>query len=179
MSHRERPKESVGESMGSVAIAPDHRAALWKAMLTADFNVCYWTLLSHRDTRIDVMLRGLLALSSSGVTAWTVWAHYPLLLTYLSMASSVVAWLHTVVFTSDRLKKVAGLVGAWKQIAVEYELLWEYDCDLGNVETWKRFEEACKLQGKIDETGLSVNHKLLERAYQQMMKKRGLQNNGR
>ncbi len=142
-------------------------------MLTADFNACYWSLVSQRDAGWDFFVRGVLALSSSGVTAWTIWAHFPVFLTLLSMASSVVAVLHAVVFTSDRLKRVAGLVGAWKQIEVEYGLLWEYDPELATPETWKRFEEAARLQGKIDEAGLRISKKLKEKAYQQMMQKRG------
>lgn len=95
------------------------------------------------------------------------------------MASSIVAWLHTVVFTSERLNKAAGLVGAWKQIEVECELLWAYDPDLSTADTWKRFEEAIKLQGKIDEAGLKINEKFREKAFQQMMLKRGPSNGAR
>jgi hypothetical protein len=118
----------------------------------------------------------MLALSSSGVTAWTFWARYPVVLTMFSMVSSIVAWLHAVFFTSEKLTKIAGLVGTWKQIEIEYELLWAYDPDLATPETWKRFEEASKFQGKVDETGLRVSEKLREKAFQQMMLKRGLSN---
>jgi hypothetical protein len=51
--------------------------------------------------------------------------------------------------------------------------LWQYDCDLGDDETWKRFEEATKLQGRTDEAGLPIIEKLREKAFQQMMKNRG------
>jgi hypothetical protein len=158
--------------LSSFAIAPDHRTTLWKALLTAEFNVCYWTLLSRRDTKIDIAVKGVIALAPV-VIALQLWTRYPLALAAISMAAPIGVWLHTAVFTSDRLKKVAVLVGTWKQIAIEYDLLWQYDCDLSDDETWKRFEEATKLQGKTDETGLPIIEKLREKAFQQMMRTRG------
>lgn len=160
--------------MGSAAVAPDRRAALWRELLLAEYNCCYWSLLSQRDTKIDSYIRGALALSSTGVTGWTFWAHVPTALSFISMASSVVAWLHVTVFTSERLKKIAGLVGTWKQISIEYALLWETDQDLAGPETWKRFEAARKLEATTDETGLPQIDKLKEKAFQQMMKNRNL-----
>ena len=156
--------------MSSPVAVPEHRATLWKALLVAEFNVCYWTLLARRETKIEMAVKGVSALSPA-VAAWTIWAHSPVILTMLSMAVPVGTWFHSI--TNDRLKRIASLVGSWKQIAIEYDLLWQFDSDLASPETWKRFEEATKLQAKTDETGLPIIDKLREKAFAQMMKNRG------
>jgi hypothetical protein len=161
--------------MSSPALSSQRRTALWDAMLDADFNVCYWTLMSQRYTRYDEWFRNLILLSSSGtVAAWGIWSNYPLAWKVFSGASALAALLHPRICQNERLQRMSRLVGTWKQIAVNFQLLWTEDEHLQDSNAWKQFEKLQKDVVKVDETRLPASKKLEFKAAEQMLKKRGL-----
>ncbi len=95
--------------MSAPNIQPDHRVALWKTLLTADMNVCYWTWISDRCTEWDNALKITVAVTaSSTVAAWGVWAQYPQAWKALSTIAAIASLVHPIFFSSERLKRISG-----------------------------------------------------------------------
>ena len=160
--------------MGVIATQLDHRVILWKTLLTAEMNVCYWTWISDRCTTWDNRLKYLIAVAASGtVAAWGIWARYPASWKTLSACAALAALAHPIFFSSERLKRISGLVATWKEISTSYELLWEKDEYLASAESWHRFEATKHREANIDETSLPKKAKLIEKAYQHVLLKRG------
>ncbi len=156
---------------------PDHRTMLWNTMLTAEMNVCYWTWVSDRCTKWDNIIKSVIALTASGtVAAWSIWSAYPQAWKVLSAVAAVASVAHPIFFSSERLKRISGLVATWKEICTRYELLWEKDECLGSKDSWKEFEETKCREGAIDETTLPKKNRLIQKAYEHVIRKRGLQN---
>ena len=165
--------------MSSPIISSQRRTALWEAMLDADMNVCFWTLMSQRYTRIDRLGKIVIALTSSGtVAAWGFWEQHSAIWKCLSALACITSILHPILWPAEQQKRISRLVGTWKQIALKYQLLWEQDSDLNAPEVWKQFQKARVSQGKIDETRAPVSKKLIRAAYNQVLRKRGLQTKG-
>lgn len=161
--------------MSSPAPNSQRRVALWNAMLDADLNVCYWTLISNRYGKIDKACRAIIAISASTtVAAWSLWASFPLAWKTLSAVACLVAVLSPIIWPADQLKRMNNLVGSWKQIAIEYENLWDRDDELETPGAWKAFEKTREHQCKIDETRLPFSDKLRRKAQEEVRRKRGL-----
>src|SRR5712692_6290908 len=153
----------------------DHRTAVWNAVLDADMNVCYWTWISDGCTRWDQWLKFIIALTASGtVAAWGIWSQHPAAWKVLSAAACVASVSHPIFFPSERLKRISGLVATWKEVYTNYELLWEQDSELITTDSWTRFEATQLREGSIDETALPKKSKLIQRAYERVCRKRGL-----
>ena len=158
-----------------MANGPSHREALWDALLDADLNVCYWTWISDGCTKWDQWLKIVIALAASGtVAAWGIWSQYPSAWKVLSAAACVASVIHPVLFSSEKLKRISGLVATWKEICTDYELLWEQDSDLSATDSWNRFEVTKRREGSIDETSLPKKPRLIQKAYDHVRRKRGL-----
>jgi hypothetical protein len=84
--------------------------------------------------------------------------------------------VHPIFFSSERLQRISGLVATWKEIHISYELLWEKDERLSSPESWKQFEATKHREASIDETTLPKNKKLVEKAYEYVLRKRGILN---
>jgi hypothetical protein len=164
--------------MTSSVKSADHRIALWNSLLDADMNICYWTWTADRCTKWDQWLKFIVALTASGtVAAWGVWSQYPTPWKVLSAVACVASVSHPIFFPSDRIKRTSKLVATWKEVYINYELLWEQDSELSTTESWKRFETTKVRESKIDETTLPKKDKLIQKAYDSVCRKRGL--NGR
>jgi hypothetical protein len=155
-------------NMASIASGADRRTLLWNAMIVADFNVAYWSLMSQRYTRHDDLFRLMLGISTSGVLGWGIWKRFPLGLSILSGVVCLAAWLHPMICPTDRMNKTAILVGAWKQILGDYEYLWDFDQELAGPENWIKFQDAKKIQRHIDESGLPVDPKIRLKAWDEI-----------
>lgn len=160
----------------SSPISSQRRTALWEAMLDAEMNVSFWTLMSQRYTRIDRAGKIVIALTSSGtVAAWSLWEQYPAIWKILSALACITSILYPILWPAEQQKKISRLVGNWKQIGLKYQLLWEQDSELSTPEAWKQFEKARLSEGKIDETRAPVSKRLIRAAYSQVLRRRGLQ----
>lgn len=164
--------------MSSPNISSQRRTALWESMLDADLNVSFWTLMSQRYTQIDRLGKIVIALTSSGtVAAWGFWEQYPLVWKILSACACVTAILHPILWPAEQQKRISRLIGAWKQVALKYQMLWDQDSDLNTSELWMQYRKAKVMQNKIDEARVPVSKRLIRRAYTQVLRKRGLQTN--
>ena len=139
--------------MSSPAASSQHRNSLWDAMLDAELNVCYWTWLSARYAKINKSCRAVVAVSTSGtVAAWSLWSQFPVVWKGFSAVACLVSIFYPILWPADQLKKMNNLVGSWKQIATNYEILWSRGEELRAPGAWKEFERTRAEQGKIDET---------------------------
>lgn len=142
-------------------------------MLTADYNVSYWGWVSDTCTKWDTRIKVLIAITASGtVASWGFWAQFPAGWKILSAVSAVAAIAHPYFFSSEKLKRISALVGTWKELCINYELLWEKDDSLSSTESWSQFEAAKRREANIDETNLPNWKRLKEKAYQHVVRKR-------
>lgn len=161
--------------MSSPAQSSQRRTALWNAMLDADLNVCYWTFISNRYGTIEKTCRAIVQVSAStSIAAWSFWASFPFAWKTLSVLAAIVSVLSPIIWPAEQLKRMNALVGTWKQIANDYEMLWDRDDELETPGNWKAFEKAREQQSKIDETRLPVSDKLRHKAQQAVRQKRGI-----
>jgi len=162
--------------MGSASGLSDRRLTVWNTMLDADMNLCYWTLKCNRSVRWDQGLKTLVALTASGtaIAALSVWARYPIVWQVISVVACVASVIHSVYFPSEKLTRISGLVATWKELSIDYELLWQKYDQLSSSEAWKEFEATKRRERTIDESQFPVDNKLREKAVQHVLRKRGL-----
>ena len=161
--------------MSAPVLAADRRTALWDAMLDAEMNHCYWDLVSARYARWDRNLKLLIAVAASGTVAgWSVWSKYPDAWKGFSAIACIAALAHPYFFSSDVLKRTSELVAAWKELFIDYDLLWFRDGELQSAEAWSEFETIKHREARIDETRLPRSKRLLEKAYRHVLEKRRL-----
>jgi hypothetical protein len=117
----------------------------------------------------------LLAVAASGTVAtWGIWIQHPAIWKTLSGISAVAAVAHPIFFSSEKLKRISALVATWKELHINYELLWEKDEALSSAECWNQFEAAKRREASIDETNLPKKQKLIDKAYEHVRSTRGL-----
>ncbi|PYU54078.1 MAG: hypothetical protein DMG56_27720 [Acidobacteria bacterium] len=68
------------------------------------------------------------------------------------------------------------LVATWKELFIDYELLWYEDGTLQSDASWTAFGSIKHREGKIDETRLPKWKGLIEKAYRHVLEKRRLVN---
>jgi hypothetical protein len=155
----------------------DRRTALWDSMLDAEMNVCYWNLLSARYTNWDKYLKIVIALAASGTVAgWSIWSQYPVAWKIFSAVACLASLIHPYICSADVLKRTSELVATWKEVSIDYELLWYEDGALQSDKSRSEFEDIKRRESKIDETRLPRSPKLLEKAFCQVLEKRRLAN---
>ena len=165
--------------MSAPTLELDHRTTCWKSLLTAEMNVCYWTFKCSAYNKWDKYLKAFVALTASGtaVASLSIWASHPVYWQIVAVSAGAASVIHSIYFPSDRLAKISGLVATWKELAIDYDLLWEKnDGDLGSAELWEQFEGTKRRERTIDESQFPIDQKLRQRAFQEVLTKRGLQN---
>ncbi len=163
--------------MGTPNISPDRRVALWDAMLDAEMNSCYWDLVSARYASVDLAFKIIIAIAASGtVAAWGLWSQYPDTWKVLSGIACIASIAHPYICSSDKLKRTSKLVGTWKEVFIDYELLWYKDDELESSDSWTTFVAIKRREGKIDETQLPRWKGMLEKAFRNILEKRRLAN---
>lgn len=163
--------------MGASASEIDRRKALWDSMLDAEMNQCYWEILSARYSTWDRYLKFFIAFAASGAVAgWGIWSQYPGGWKVFSAVAAIAAVAHPFFVSSEALKRMSELVATWKEVFIDYELLWYKDGQLQSTEAWSEFETIKHREAHIDETRLPGSKRLLEKAFSHVLKKRGLTN---
>jgi len=146
-------------------------------MLDAEMNQYFWDLISTRYARWDRNLKFFIAFAASGAVAgWSIWSRYPGGWKVFSAVAAIAAVAHPFFLSSDVLKRLSELVATWKEVFVDYELLWLRDGQLQSAEVWSEFETIKHREARIDETRLPRSKRLLEKAVSRVLKKRGLTN---
>lgn len=160
--------------MGSL----EKRTEMWNSMLDAEMNEIYWSGEAQRHGAADRVLKVFIALSSSG-TAIALFAALSLdqkLGKALALVASALSLVHSIFFSTNRLKLVTALAARWKEIAIEYRLLW---AELESAETiplkaWRKYEVVCQREKQIDESAFRINPKRLSNAQDQVIMTRNL-----
>jgi hypothetical protein len=171
--------ETVAAIMGAPTLELDHRTTCWKSLLTAEMNVCYWTLMCSGYNKWDKRLKTFVALTASGtaIASLSIWASHPVYWQVVAICAGAASVIHSTYFPSDRLALISGLVATWKELAIDYVLLWEKnDGDLRSAESWEQFEMTKRRERTIDESQFPIDQKLRRLAFQEVMTKRGLNN---
>src|SRR5437660_9165072 len=138
-------------------------------------NVYYWTFKCSRYNKWDRYLKAVVALTASGtaVASLSIWQSHPVSWQCVAVTAGVASVIHSIYFPSDRLTKISGLVATWKELAIDYDLLWEkYDGDLSSAESWEQFESTKRRERTIDESQFPIDAKLRDRAFQEVCLKR-------
>jgi hypothetical protein len=157
----------------------DRRTLLWDSMLDAEMNSCYWDLVSSRYATVDLCFKIIIAVAASGtVAAWGIWSQYPGAWKTFSAVACLASLSHPYICSSERLKRTSKLVGTWKEVFVDYELLWYKDGDLQSPESYTKFGAIKRREGKIDETQLPKWKGMIEKAFRHVLEKRKLKTNG-
>jgi hypothetical protein len=161
----------------SAPSSPDRRKTLWDSMLDAEMNACYWDLVSARYSTLDLWLKIIIAVSASGAVAgWGIWSQYPSAWKIFSSVACLASLIHPYVCSPERLKRTSELVATWKEVFIDYQLLWYNDGELQSDHSWEEFEAIKRRESKIDETRLPKWNGLVEKAFRHVLEKRGLVN---
>ena len=151
---------------------------LWDALLDAEMNVCYWSTVSRRLLAWDRRLKVIIAATSSGtaLASLTVWQTHSAIWKLIACASCLISVYHSLIFSSERLKKSVALVATWLEVAERYQFLWSEDRELESLKAKREFERAKEREtrGKLDEVHFERDEKLLLRSYFQVRKARGI-----
>ena len=163
--------------MGTVAVVEGRRIELWNSMLDAEMNVRYWETTCGHLSNLDRCIKFFVFLTSSGtaIAAWTIWASHPTMWKILTGVSSVAAIYHQFFFSSERLRKSVALVAAWKEFAINYQLLWADDRELVSDKLWKDFQGTKRREAHIDESLFKKDQRLLQKSFDNVKKARGLE----
>jgi hypothetical protein len=163
-------------SSATLQPGPDHRKAVWDNTLDADMNVCYWTIKCSRSVRWDHWLKTIVALTASGtaIASLSIWAKHPLAWQCVAVIACVASVFHSQHFPPERLAKLSELVATWKEVSIDYELLWERYDEIDSATSWTEFESIKRRERAIDESQFSVDYKLREKAAAHVLRKRGL-----
>src|SRR4051794_3079990 len=106
----------MGTATG-IAASEERRNALWNALLDAEMNTIYWTLMSRRYSQWDKYFKIGIAMATSGtVAAWGIWSAYPLGWKVLSAAACVSSIIHPFICNNEQLKRMTRLVTEWKEL---------------------------------------------------------------
>ena len=150
--------------MGSM----EKRTEMWNSMLDAEMNEIYWSDEAKRYGSFDRSLKLTIAVLSSGTTValFSTFSSHPILVKVLALLVTVVSLVHSNFFSTNRLKLVTGLAARWKEIAIEYRLLWAEleDEEMVSAKTWKEYETVCRREKQIDESAFTINRRRLENA---------------
>ena len=116
-------------------------------------NVCYWAFKCSAYNKWDKRLKTFVALTASGtaVASLSIWASHPVYWQIVAVSAAVVSVIHSTYFSSGALSKISGLVATWKELAIDYDLLWEKnDGDLSSAELWEQFEGTNAYSDDVD-----------------------------
>jgi hypothetical protein len=158
-------------------IQSDHSRVLWDSMLDADMNVLYWTYKCAREQLWTKTLKIIVLLTTSGaaVASLSIWKSYPTVWQLIATSAFIASVINQACFPPDRVAKLSGLIATWKELSIDYGLLWEKGVTLADTGGWDEFEAIKRREKTIDESEFpKIKSKLLEEAFRQVCRKRGL-----
>ncbi len=94
----------------------------------------------------------------------------------LASAASIVSIVHATFYHTGRLKQVASLAARWKEIAIEYRLLWSNTKgkDAAETKICSDYEAISRREKSIDESAFKAHQGRLKQAQDQVFISRGL-----
>lgn len=156
-------------------MASQRRQEVWYALLDAEMNEVYWSREAQRFGTQGRFLAMAAAIASSG-TVLALFGSYPFVGKLIACVASLVSIVHAHFYQTVRLKQVTTLSARWKEIAIDYRLLWG-ECkeeDALDEKAWGKFETISRREKQIDESAFMVNTKRLKQAQEQVCISRGL-----
>jgi hypothetical protein len=163
--------------MSAPELQSDHSRALWDSMLDAEMNVLYWTYRCAREQQWTKTLKIIVLVTASGtaLASLSVWTSYPTVWQFIAASAFIASVISQACFPPERLAKLSGLIATWKEVSIDYGLLWEKDARLADNGTWDEFEALKRREKTIDESEFpKTKSKLLEKAFHHVCRKRGL-----
>lgn len=159
-------------------MASQKRIDMWNTLLDAEMNEVYWHREAHRySTQDRYMAVAAAILSSSTVVAlFSGLSSSPIVSKGVACLAGAVTILHAKFFHSGRLKQLTTIATRWKELAIDYRLLWS-ELEDGNevdAKTWKEFETISHREKSIDESPFRIHASRLQAAQDQIYKSRGL-----
>ncbi len=159
-------------------MASQKRTEMWNSMLDAEMNEVYWHCEAHRYGTFDRIFAVVAAiLSSSTVVAlFSGVSASPILSKCAAVLAGAVTIFHAKFFHSGRLKQLTTIATRWKEMAIEYKLLWSEleDNDEVDTRTWKEFETISRREKNIDESTFRIHGRRLKEAQAKVFAARGL-----
>jgi hypothetical protein len=160
-------------------VASQKRIDMWNALLDAEMNEVYWHCEAERFSSRDRFWAVAAAMLSSGtVVALFSGIHASAMVskTVACLAGGVTIY-HAKYFHSGRLKQLTTIATRWKEMAIDYGLLWSNleSEDQVDAKIWNKFEAICNREKRIDESTFRINDCRLKAAQNQIFKARGLQ----
>jgi hypothetical protein len=151
---------------------------MWNALLDAEMNELYWHREAQRYGTQDRAIAVTAAILSSGtaVTLFSGLSTYPLIGKIAACLAGAVAIFHAKFYHSGRLKQLTTIATRWKEMAIDYQLLWsELDegCDVGE-KAWKEYEAISRREKAIDESTFKIHNGRLKQAQARIYEARGL-----
>jgi hypothetical protein len=151
---------------------------MWEAMLDAEMNEIYWHREAHRYGAQDKVVAVAAAILSSGtaVALFGGLSAYPVISKVAACLAGAVTIFHAKFFHSGRVKQLTTIATRWKDMAIDYKLLWSELEDGGEVDarSWKEFETISRREKSIDESTFRIHKGRLKAAHAQVYEARGL-----
>jgi len=144
-------------------------------MLDAEMHEVYWGCEAQRYGARDRILAATVAIVSSG-TAVALFTPYPYVAKFVASFASAISIIHATYYHTGRLKQVSTLAARWKEIAVDYRLLWtslKFKKE-DEATIWRDFERISNREMNIDESAFHVSERRKQWAQDQVCKSRGL-----
>ena len=143
-------------------MSSQRRIDVWNALLDAEMNELYWHGEAKRYSTQDRWVSLAAAVLSSGTAETLVsgLSAYPAIGKAIACVASVVTIFHANFFHSGRLKQLTTIAARWKDMAIDYRLLWGELEDEEQVDNkqWKTYETFSRLEKQIDESTFPVNN---------------------
>jgi len=158
-------------------VSSQQREDIWRSLLEAETNDCAWSDEAKRYGSYSRFFSiGTSVLSSSTVLAlFTVPEWHSIAGKLLAALASIASILHSALYSPARLKQIAALAGEWKKLAIDCRLLWsELQSQNPDAEQWKRYQNLCAEEKKIDESGFRLSTGKMRAAQNTIKRKRGL-----
>ena len=159
-------------------MSSQQREDIWRGMLEAETNDCFWADEAKRYGAHARQLSIWTSILSSGtvVALLAVPAWHSISGKILAAIASIISIIHTTLYSPARLKQLGAITGEWKNMAIDYRLLWsEIESEEApDAKQWNRFQALSRQEKEIDESGFSVSTKGFRAAQNQVKRKRGL-----
>lgn len=161
-------------------MASQKRIEMWEALLDAEMNEVYWHRETQRYGTQDRFVAVTAAILSSGtaVALFSGISASPILSKSVACLAGAVSIFHAKFFHSGRLKQLTTIATRWKEMAIEYKLLWSELEDGHEIDakSWKEFEAISRREKSIDESTFPIHNSRLKEAQDKIYEARGLPN---
>jgi hypothetical protein len=143
-------------------------------------NEVYWSCEAQRYGSRDRSLTVATAVLSSA-TVVALFSPFPPVGKVLAILASILSLVHATTFSKARVKQISGLASSYKELAIEFKLLWgqAQSTKAEDVKHWKEYEVLARREKKIDESAFHINNKRMKSAQAQVRRARGLEDESR